>query len=86
MSMEDRKNPDALIVEVVRGRIVESRHQVSMAMVDVDGRLLLAFGEITQPQYLRSSAKPFQALPFIEGGFADQLDFTPRQIALVCAS
>jgi L-asparaginase II len=82
----DRDRADALIIEVVRGEIVESRHRVSVVMVDSDGRRRLAFGDMLEPIYLRSSAKPFQALPFVEGGFADRLDLDPRELAIICAS
>jgi L-asparaginase II len=82
----DRDRADALIIEVVRGEIVESRHRVSVVMVDSDGRRRLAFGDMLEPIYLRSSAKPFQALPFVESGFADQLELGSRQLAIICAS
>ena len=36
--------------------------------------------------FLRSSAKPFQALPLIEAGGARQFNLTPREIAQICAS
>jgi L-asparaginase II len=84
-----RQNParaDALKIELMRGGIVESEHQVSMAMVDVRGRTLFAFGDMRRPIYLRSSAKPFQALPFVEMGFVEQYQITSQQLALLCAS
>jgi L-asparaginase II len=36
--------------------------------------------------FLRSSAKPFQALPFVERGGVEYFNFTPRELALSCAS
>ncbi|HMD87967.1 MAG TPA: asparaginase, partial [Anaerolineaceae bacterium] len=36
--------------------------------------------------FLRSSAKPFQALPFIEMGGADAFGLSEREVALICAS
>jgi L-asparaginase II len=82
----DRDRVNVLIIEVVRGAIVESRHRVSVAIVDSDGRQRLAFGDMVERVYLRSSAKPFQALPFVEGGFADRYDLSSRQLAIICAS
>ena len=41
------------------------------------------------PQYvtfLRSSAKPFQALPLLVSGAADRFGFTDREVALACGS
>jgi L-asparaginase II len=36
--------------------------------------------------FLRSSAKPFQALPFVEHGGVEHYDYTPRELSLSCAS
>ena len=36
--------------------------------------------------YLRSSAKPFQAIPLIASGAADRFGFTEKEIALACGS
>jgi L-asparaginase II len=36
--------------------------------------------------FLRSSAKPFQVLPFVERGGVEYFGFTPRELALSCAS
>jgi L-asparaginase II len=77
---------DALSVDLIRGDVVESKHKISLAMVDVHGRRLLDFGETSKPVYLRSSAKPFQAMPFVEDGHAERLNFTPRQLSILCAS
>ena len=35
---------------------------------------------------MRSSAKPFQALPFVEHGGVEHYGFTDRELALACAS
>jgi L-asparaginase II len=36
--------------------------------------------------FLRSSAKPFQVLPFVERGGVEYFGFTPRELSLSCAS
>lgn len=36
--------------------------------------------------YVRSSAKPFQAIPLILSGAAEAFDFTDEEIAVICAS
>lgn len=84
--MKAREGPSALIIEILRGKIVESRHRVSLALVDSRNHLRLAFGDMNAPVYMRSSAKPFQALPLVEKGFAAQLELSIRQQALICAS
>ena len=55
-------------------------------MADAAGRLLAAWGDPETVTFLRSSAKPFQALAVLESGAADRFGFTPEQVALMCAS
>jgi L-asparaginase II len=74
------------LVELTRGGIVESVHHGALAIADAQGRLIASVGEPGLVAYLRSSAKPFQAVPLIETGAADAYDLSPREIALVCAS
>src|ERR1041384_6777223 len=78
------RNP--VLVEVVRGGLVESRHRGAVAVADADGASVLALGDVAQPVYPRSAVKPLQALPLIEGGAADRYGFGNEEIALACAS
>jgi L-asparaginase II len=75
-----------VLVEVWRGRGVESRHRGSVAAVDADGRAVLALGDIAGPVYPRSAIKPLQALPLVETGAADRYALTEEELALACAS
>ncbi|WP_420547053.1 asparaginase [Curvivirga sp.] len=75
-----------VLVEVTRGGIVESRHRGSIAVVDVQGNVQAAWGDITQPVYGRSSVKAFQALPMLETGAADEFGFSDDEISLSVAS
>jgi L-asparaginase II len=74
------------LVELTRGGIVESLHYGAVAVADVDGRLIAASGDADVVTFLRSTAKPFQAVPLIETGAAEAFGLTPREIALACAS
>jgi L-asparaginase II len=74
------------VVEVTRGRIVESIHFGAAAVVDSKGKLIASYGNPQSVSFLRSSAKPFQALPFIEMGGAEKFGFTEKEIGLICAS
>jgi L-asparaginase II len=69
------------VVEVTRGEVVEARHTVHAVAVR-DGRVELAAGEPALVAYLRSSAKPLQALPVVRA--RPELD--DAQVALLCAS
>ena len=52
-----------VLVEVLRGGLVESRHAGAVAVVDADGGRVLALGEVERPVFPRSAIKALQALP-----------------------
>lgn len=74
------------ILEVRRGPTVESLHYGAVAVADAAGRLQAWHADASIVTFLRSSAKPFQALPLLESGAADRFGLTERQLALICAS
>ncbi|MHC1781631.1 MAG: asparaginase [Anaerolineaceae bacterium] len=74
------------VVEVTRGDIVESLHFGAAAVVDAGGRLIASIGDPEAAAFLRSSSKPFQAMPFIEMGGAEKFGLTEREIGLICSS
>lgn len=74
------------LVEVSRGRIVESTHYGSLCLCAPDGRVLLSLGDMTASFFLRSSAKPFQALAFFEQGGIAHYGLETAEIAILCAS
>jgi len=77
---------DAALIELTRGRVIESTHFGSIAVVDPNGTLLYSYGDPHKVAFLRSSAKPFQVLPFVERGGIEHFGFTPKELALSCAS
>lgn len=74
------------VVSVYRGGLVESVHAGSIVVVDSTGKLLAHAGNPNLLTYLRSAAKPFQTLPLLEEGGAEEYDLTPQEIALISAS
>ena len=74
------------LFEVTRGRIVESVHYGSIAVVDSNGKLISSQGDPNTVAFLRSSAKPFQAIPFVEHGGVEHFGFTERELSISCAS
>jgi L-asparaginase II len=78
--------PNLPLFELTRGRIIESVHYGSIAVVDAHGTLLASHGDPQTVAFLRSSGKPFQALPFVERGGVEHFGLTPRELALACAS
>ena len=77
--------PSALF-ELTRGRVVESTHYGDIAIVDSLGNLIASYGDPYKVAFLRSSAKPFQVLPFVEQGGVRHFDLTQTELALACAS
>jgi L-asparaginase II len=77
---------DPVLVEVLRGPLVESRHRGAAAVVDADGSTLLTLGDADRPVFPRSAIKALQALPLIESGAADRFGFAEEELALACSS
>jgi len=74
------------VVEVTRGKTVESRHHAVAVVVDRHGALVAWMGAPDHFTFSRSSLKPFQALPTVLRGFPDRFGLTDRHVALMCAS
>jgi L-asparaginase II len=74
------------ILELTRGEMIESVHFGAVVVSDSNGRLVAWHGDPGLITTLRSSAKPFQALPLIEHGGQIAFQLTLREIALICAS
>ena len=73
-------------VESTRGDLVESVHQVSVAVADASGRLIASSGDPALVTYWRSAAKPFQAMPLVADGAAAAFGLGDEELALACAS
>lgn len=76
----------ASLVEVSRGPIVESRHRGHLIAVDGRGKTVAALGAPETVTYIRSSGKPFQAMPLVTSGAADHFGFSEKEIAIACGS
>lgn len=74
------------IVEVLRGGVVESRHRVHVVVADGAGNVVRSAGDPEFVTFLRSSAKPFQALALVTSGAADRWGLTEADLALACGS
>jgi len=85
--MDDAGLPqDVPLATVTRGELVESVHRGRFATCDPRGDVLEALGDPEAYVYLRSAAKPFQALPLILSGTADAFGLTDKELAVACAS
>ena len=73
-------------VENVRGSVVESRHEVHVAVVDAAGTLVASAGDPESTTFWRSAAKAFQAMPLVQDGVAERFGLRREDLALACAS
>ena len=83
---ESAAAPDAPVAAVRRGDFVESVHRGRYVVRDAGGGTLGSLGDPEGLVHLRSSAKPFQALPLVFSGAADAFGLTSEEIAVACAS
>ena len=75
-----------LTIESLRGEFVESRQRVHVAVMDVDGERVASAGDPSFPTFMRSAAKPFQAMPAILDGAVGHYHVTAEELAVACAS
>jgi L-asparaginase II len=75
-----------ILVKAYRNETVESIHYGAAAVVDFSGKLLYSAGDPDFLTFLRSSAKPFQALVVVESGAAEAYGFSQQEIAIIAGS
>jgi len=75
-----------IAVKVTRGALVESIHRGDIAVVNSSGELLHSLGNPYKVTYMRSAAKPIQALNVILSGADKRFSFTDEEISVMCAS
>ena len=76
-----------ILVEVVRGMTVESRHRGSVVVIGSDGEIVQSFGDPEVMVFPRSAIKPIQsALVMAETGAAQAFDVSDKELALACSS
>ena len=73
---------DAILVDVIRGELLESQHRGSLVILDAAGTPVVSLGDVTTPMFPRSSNKPLQAAGMVAAG----LECDAELLALVAAS
>lgn len=76
----------SIVAKVYRGPIVDLTHIGHVAVVNCEGELLHACGDAQRLSYIRSCAKPIQALAALESGAVDAYGISQEELALMCAS
>ncbi len=75
-----------ILTRVFRGETLESIHRGHLIVVEGDGNVVKSLGNPETVTFFRSSAKAFQAIPFITSGAAGRFGMTEDEIAIACAS
>lgn len=75
-----------ILVEATRNGVVERFHRGDVAVVDAGGRIRYYAGDPFKYTYMRSAAKPLQALATVETGARDALGLSEEELAVTCAS
>lgn len=73
------------LVEITRGNLVESIHYGSVAIAENNGETK-TYGDANSSFFLRSSAKPFQALALFEHEGARIFNLSLQEVAILCSS
>lgn len=74
------------LVYSYRGPLKDLSYSGSAAVVNSEGTLLWYCGDPQRIVYLRSSAKPMQAMCVLESGAADAYGLTEEELAVICSS
>ncbi|MFC4303010.1 asparaginase [Cohnella boryungensis] len=78
-------NAEPLVMEY-RGGCLENVHYGHVCGVDREGNIVYAAGDPEWTTFMRSAAKPFQALPFFMERLDERLGFTPEEQTILMAS
>jgi L-asparaginase II len=75
-----------VLAEQTRGPLVENRHRGAFAIVDAEGRVIVAAGDVDRPVFPRSAIKSMQALALVTSGALERFALSSEELALACAS
>ncbi|MDO9195191.1 asparaginase [Rhodoferax sp.] len=74
------------LIELTRGGTPECLHLGAVAVVNTRGQVVAQAGDPHWLTFSRSTLKALQALPFMQADGPRQFGFSPRELALLCAS
>lgn len=74
------------LVHVFRGTETESIHRGDIVGVDRSGTVVFEYGDKNKRTFWRSSAKPFQIVPFIRQGGLEKYHINDKELSLMTAS
>ena len=75
-----------ILIEVIRGKLIESIHRGDIAVARYDGNVLYQCGDIDYMSFMRSAAKPIQAIAVLECEVAEKYGLNLSEIAILMSS
>jgi L-asparaginase II len=76
----------ALLANVTRSGRIESHHYGHLVVVDAQGKIVLSHGDPHFVTYMRSAAKPFQAIPLFEDEIPEAFGLNDVEQAVMMSS
>ncbi len=77
---------DEILVEEYRGELLECVHRGYICCVNEDGQVIYSIGDPEFVTYMRSSAKPIQAIPLIKRGIDIKYNLSDKEITVMTGS
>lgn len=75
-----------ILINKTRGKVVECIHRGDVVVLGKTGEVVASCGDPQKYTYMRSSAKPIQALSVLLSGAAERYGITDKELAVICAS
>jgi L-asparaginase II len=75
-----------VLIHKTRGRVVECIHRGDVVVLGQAGQIVASNGDPHKYTFMRSSAKPIQALNVLLSGAAGHYRISPQELAIMCAS
>jgi L-asparaginase II len=74
------------LVIITRTNHIESIHKGYLCVTDPQRNIVYSIGNPDTKVYLRSSAKPIQAVAFVSSGAMDEFNISLEELAIICSS
>ncbi len=75
-----------VLLHIYRGTLAENIIRGDIVVTDRQGQLMSGCGDIQKLTYMRSAAKPIQALVGVEAGVLEAYNIGQEELAIFCAS
>ena len=75
-----------LLATTYRNNLIEGEHYGSVAVCDIDGKLIVSCGNPDFQTFIRSSLKMVQAIPVVQSGASEKYGFNNAELSICCAS